>query len=171
MAERLREISQLTSRGDHTPPREGRHRSEARAGARTFDCASAIRPCRIRLSTNQKLQARNAPSPGGNPSSRFLGVIAEDQARPRGDDVRSREPCRKSADRTAAENRRSAEAKAGIKSLGSVGLHEAIRVRCRIRCGRRRRGSHPGPCASGRSGSPRRVARPTSPPGRMQPRP
>ena len=69
MRERLREIAQLTLRtrivflgqqADIVTKPDQPFEQRARLAAP---------PCRIRLSASQKLQARNMPSPGGNPST------------------------------------------------------------------------------------------------------
>ena len=80
--ERLREVAdQPASLAGRTPRRAGRRRCAAPAAARRVSRASSVRPRRARLSASQKVQGRNAPSPGGRPSTLASAGVAGDERR------------------------------------------------------------------------------------------
>ena len=104
---------------------------------------SRLRPavCRMKASASQKLQARNAPSPGGSPSSAVLGVVAQHEPVDAAARARSPRPCRARAGRRAAGSRPSAAAAGSRRAACCRRTARSCRARGRSRARRPRRGS------------------------------
>ena len=109
---------------------QAERRCAARAAARTSRSLRRARPASTRLSTNQNEQRKNAPSPGGSPSTRTPSRRGGSAARSRRRAVRGARPraCRARADRRRQEPESGIVSRLASTRLRAVVLDERAQL-------------------------------------------